>query len=138
MRKFRLEILLIVSIALAFILLSCSSGGGSGSDAPSSSGTAAVFIKDAPTPEYDHIFLCISKATLEPGSVTLFESDDCVPIDLLDHQEKPFLLTVKDIPTGKYNQIRLNVDEVLTEGGIAMILISKYQVALSKLISRAR
>ena len=117
MRKFRLEILLIVSIALAFILLSCSSGGGSGSDAPSSSGTAAVFIKDAPTPEYDHIFLCISKATLEPGSVTLFESDDCVRIDLLDLQEKPFLLTVKDIPTGKYNQIRLNVDEVLTDGG---------------------
>ena len=117
MRKFRFEILLIVSIALAFILLGCSSGGGSGSDVSSSSGTAAVFIKDAPTPEYDHIFLCISKATLEPGSVTLFESDDCVPINLLDLQEKPFLLTVKDIPTGKYNQIRLNVDEVLTDGG---------------------
>jgi hypothetical protein len=80
-------------------------------------GTAAVLIKDAPTEEYDSIVLCISKATLEPGAVPLFESDSCVEIDLLDHQEKPFLLTVKDIPAGTYNQIRLNVDDIYTEGG---------------------
>jgi hypothetical protein len=80
-------------------------------------GTAAVLIKDAPTEEYDSIVLCISKATLEPGSVTLFESDSCVEIDPLDHQEKPFLLTVKDIPAGTYNKIILNVDDIYTEGG---------------------
>jgi hypothetical protein len=99
------------------MLLGCGSGGGSGSDTSSSMGTAAVFIKDAPTEEYDSIVLCINKATLEPGSVTLFESDTCVEVDLLDHQEKPFLLTVKDIPARTYNQIRLGVDYVDTMGG---------------------
>jgi hypothetical protein len=101
------------------MLLGCGSSGGGGSESNTSSsmGTAAVLIKDAPTEEYDSIVLCISKATLEPGSITLFESDSCVEIDLLDHQEKPFLLTVKDVPAGTYNQIRLNVDDIYTEGG---------------------
>jgi len=109
--------LLFVSITLPFIFLSCDSGGGSGGSTSSSMGTAAVFIKDAPTEEYESIILCINKATLEPGSVTLFESDTCKEIDLLDLQEKPFLLTVKDIPAGTYNQIRLGVDWVETYGG---------------------
>ena len=117
MGKSRFVLLFSVIISILFILLGCSGGGGSGSDTPSSMGTAAVFIKDAPTEEYDSIVLCINKATLEPGSVTLFESDTCVEVDLLDHQEKPFLLTVKDIPAGTYNQIRLGVDYVDTVGG---------------------
>jgi hypothetical protein len=101
------------------MLIGCGSGGGSGSSDGTSSnmGTAAVFIKDDPTPEYDSIILCINKATLEPGSVTLFESETCHEIDLLDLQEKPFLLTVKDIPAGKYDQIRLGVDYIETDGG---------------------
>jgi hypothetical protein len=111
----------VVIIAFPIMFLSCSSnsGSGSGSDSNTSSsmGTAAVLIKDAPTEEYDSIAICISKATLEPGSVTLFESDSCVEIDLLDHQKKPFLLTVKDIPAGTYNKIILNVDDIYTEGG---------------------
>ena len=117
MGKSRFVLLFSVIISILFILLGCSGGGGSGSDTSSSMGTAAVFIKDAPTEEYDSIVLCINKATLEPGSVTLFESDSCVEVDLLDHQEKPFLLTVKDIPAGIYNQIRLGVDYVDTVGG---------------------
>ena len=121
MSKSRFVLLLSVIISILFILLGCSGGGGSGSESESntssSMGTAAVFIKDAPTEEYDSIVLCINKATLEPGSVTLFESDSCVEVDLLDHQEKAFLLTVKDIPTGTYKQIRLGVDYVDTVGG---------------------
>jgi hypothetical protein len=119
MGKSKFTLLIVTLIAIPFILLACSGGGGSGggSDSSSSMGTAAVLIKDAPTEEYDSIVLCISKATLEPGSITLFESDDCVDVDLLDHQEKPFLLTVKNIPAGTYNQIRLKVDEIFTEGG---------------------
>lgn len=112
-------LVLLLIISLPFMLISCGSGGGSesGNSSFSSMGTAAVFIKDDPTTEYDSIILCISKATLEPGSVTLFESDTCHEIDLLDLQEKPFLLTVKDIPAGKYNQIRLDVDYIVTDGG---------------------
>jgi hypothetical protein len=119
MGKFRSIVFILVVIALPFMLFGCGSSGGSGSESSTSSstGTAAVLIKDAPTPEYDSIVLCISKATLEPGSVTLFESDSCVEIDLLDHQVNPFLLTVKDIPAGSYNQIILNVDDIYTEGG---------------------
>jgi hypothetical protein len=120
MGKSKIALFFIVILSITFMLSACGgSGGGSGGGGGTSSsmGTAAVLIKDAPTEEYDSIVLCISKATLEPGSVTLFESDDCVDVDLLDHQEKPFLLTVTDISPGTYNQIRLKVDEIYTEGG---------------------
>jgi hypothetical protein len=117
MFRSRFLFFILVIIAFPIMLLSCSSGGGSGSETAASSGVAAVFIKDAPTPEYDRIVLCMNKATLEPGSVTLFESDSCVEIDLLDHQDRPFLLTVKEIPTGTYNQIRLIADYVESTGG---------------------
>ncbi|MCK5256438.1 MAG: DUF4382 domain-containing protein, partial [Deltaproteobacteria bacterium] len=110
-----LFVLLLLGAPITVLLVSCGGGGG-GSDG-TVSGTAAVFIKDAPTPEYDSIVICISKVMLEPGSVTLYESDGCVEIDLLDHQERPFLLTIKDIPAVTYNQIRLNVDYVETVGG---------------------
>ncbi len=36
----------------------------------------------------------------------------------MDHQEKPFLLTVKDIPAGTYDQIKLKVDDIETIGGV--------------------
>ena len=110
-----LFVLLLLGAPITVLLVSCGGGGG-GSDG-TVSGTAAVFIKDAPTPEYDSIVICIRKVMLEPGSVTLYESDGCVEIDLLDHQERPFLLTIKDIPAVTYNQIRLNVDYVETVGG---------------------
>ncbi len=122
MGKSKFVLLIIIILSIPFMLLGCSGGGGSGSDSGSDTstgmGTAAVLIKDAPTEEYDSIVLCISKATLEPGSITLFESDSCVEVDLLDHQEKPFLLTVKDIPAGTYNQIKLKVDDIYTKGGV--------------------
>lgn len=117
MSRLRSVVSILIIMSLAFVLIGCGSGGGSGSSVSSSMGTAAVFIKDDPTPEYDSIILCINKATLEPGSVTLFESDTCHEIDLLDLQEKPFLLTVKDIPAGTYDQIRLGVDYIETDGG---------------------
>jgi hypothetical protein len=116
--KSKCALLIIVILSIPFILLGCSGGGGSGSDTSTGMGTAVVLIKDAPTEEYENIFLCISKATLEPGSITLFESDSCVVVDLLDHQEKPFLLTVKDIPAGTYDQIKLKVDDIETIGGV--------------------
>ena len=121
MGKSKLALLIIAILSIPFILFGCSgggSGGGGGGDTAAGTGTAAVLIKDAPTEEYDSIVLCISKATLEPGSISLFESDDCVEVDLLDHQEKPFLLTVKDIPAGTYNQIKLKVDDITTKGGV--------------------
>lgn len=119
MSKLRNFLLILIITLLPFTFIGCGSGGGSGnSDGESSSmGTAAVFIKDDPTSEYESIILCINKATLEPGAVTLFESDTCEPIDLLDYQERPFLLTVKDIPAKTYNQIRLSVDYIETYGG---------------------
>ena len=119
MGKSKLALSIVVLIIIPFILFACSGGSGSGSGVGESSsmGTVAVLIQDAPTEEYKSIVLCISEATLEPASIILFESDSCVPIDLLDHQEKPFLLTVKDIPAGTYDQIRLKVDYIDTEGG---------------------
>ncbi len=51
MGKSRFVVLFSVIISILFILLGCSGGNGSGSDTSSSMGTAAVFIKDAPTEE---------------------------------------------------------------------------------------
>ena len=143
MVRFRFLLLILVVITLPFMLFGCGSGGGSGggsgsdSNTSSSMGTAAVLIKDAPTEEYDSIVLCISKATLEPGSVTLFESDSCVEIDLLDHQEKPFLLTVKDIPAGTYNKIILNVMISIQKVGLAILNLSRFPADASRLTRKA-
>ena len=118
--------ILIVLSAAAIILGSCGGGGGgggsdgadSGGSAASQTGTAAILLRDAPAEEYNQIILCINKVTLEPGSEVAFEAKEgCVEVDLLEHQEKPFLLNVKDVPTGKYNQIRMTVDYIRTVGG---------------------
>jgi hypothetical protein len=118
------SIYLITLVAAALILVSCGGGGGgsgdadSGGSSASQTGTAALLLRDAPAEEYDKINLCINKVTLEPGSELFFEAEDgCVEVDLLEHQEKPFLLNVEDVPAGTYNQIRMTVDYIKTEGG---------------------
>jgi hypothetical protein len=102
----------------------CGSGGGgsdtggSGSVAASQTGTAALLLRDSPAEEYDSIILCVKQVTLEPGSEVIFAAqNECVEIDLLDHKEKPFLLNVKNVPARNYNQIRMTVDYIETEGG---------------------
>jgi hypothetical protein len=117
--------LLLFLIASAIMLAGCGGGGGGGSDTAdpgggtaSQTGTAALLLRDAPADEYDSIILCANKVTLEPGAEVIFEAEDgCAEIDLLDHQEKPFLLNVKEVPARTYSQIRMTVDYIRTEGG---------------------
>ena len=118
------SIFLALLITIAFILGGCGSGGGgsetvgSGGSTASQTGTAALLLRDSPTEEYDSIILCVDEVTLEPGSELIFEAKDgCVEVDLLDHKEKPFLLNVKDVRARNYNQIRMTVDYIRTEGG---------------------
>ena len=105
----------------ALILSGCGGGSGgsdSGGGTASQTGTAALLLRDAVADEYASINLCVSKVTLEPGSEVVFEAKDrCVDVDLLDHHERPFLLNVKDVRARTYNQIRMTVDSIETEGG---------------------
>lgn len=120
-----MSIFLALLIGSALILGGCGSGGGgsdtggSGVIAASQTGTAALLLRDSPAEEYDSIILCVNKVTLEPGSEIIFAAaeDKCVEVDLLDYKEKPFLLNVKDVPARKYDQIRMTVDYIRTEGG---------------------
>ena len=114
----------LTAMVAALLLGGCGGGGGggdsfdSGDGSASQTGTAALLLRDAPADEYDSIILCINRVTLEPGSEVVFEAENgCVEVDLLDHQEKPFLLNVKDVPARTYNQIRMTVDYIRTEGG---------------------
>ena len=115
---------LLILMITAMIFAGCGGGGGGGGSddfsagSSSQTGTAALLLRDAPADEYDKIILCINKVTLEPGSEAVFEAEEgCVEVDLLEHQEKPFLLNVKDVPAGTYNQIRMTVDYIRTKGG---------------------
>ena len=116
---------LLTLMTAVMMLGGCGGGGGGGSDATDSgggaasqTGTVALLLRDAPADEYDSIKLCINKVTLEPGSEEIFEAEDeCVEVDLLDHQEKPFLLNVKEVPARTYTHLRMTVDYIKTEGG---------------------
>jgi Domain of unknown function (DUF4382) len=115
------SIFLALLIMSALILSGCGGGSGgsdSGGGTASQTGTAALLLRDAVADEYASINLCVSKVTLEPGSEVVFEAKDgCVDVDLLDHHERPFLLNVKDVRARTYNQIRMTVGSIETEGG---------------------
>lgn len=99
-------------------------GGGGGSSA--GPGTVAVLVGDALTPDYEHVYVYITKVSLipspgtAPGPVVIFESSDPAghQIDLLAYRDEDFLLGIKHaVPAGRYEKIRLEVASVEAEGG---------------------
>ncbi len=128
--KFMGPMALMTLIAVALALGSCGGGGGGGSDdlgtsSAGESGNVALFVADGPADDYDEITICVTKVSLIPADrnpnqspVEIYESDNCLEINLLDLRDEDFLLTVKKrVPAGWYSKIRLEVEDIWAESG---------------------
>ena len=117
----------VVIFGLASVI--ATGGGGSNDGASSSSsglGSVALSLADGPADDYDHIWIWISQVMLLPPDnsekdpVVVFQSDSpqgCM-IDLLAYRDEDFLLTLKsNVPAGRYDKIRLKVENIVSEGG---------------------
>ncbi len=111
---------LFVAFNLMAALTSCSSGGGGGNPAavPGPSGSVTVLLTDGPSPVFDAIFIDITKVTLlgsrDSDRVVLFEGRE--RIDLLAYRGEDFLLVSGiEVPTGRYEKIRLEVENIDVE-----------------------
>lgn len=115
---------IILLLLIVFSLTACG-GDGSSSSKTGETGTVALYLKDAPTDDYDSIWVWIESVTLFPADedgspVTVFESDeeDGYKVDLLDLRDKDVILTINDeIPAGEYSKIRLKIKDIQPEGG---------------------
>jgi hypothetical protein len=122
--------LLLTLMVAAIMLAGC--GGGGGSDGTSSSsgssagsGNVALFLADGPADDYLKIWISVTKVILIPSDrnpnrspVVIFESDEGYEVELLDLRDQDFLLTVKKrVPAGWYSKIRLEVNDIWSEGG---------------------
>ncbi|NPV03934.1 MAG: DUF4382 domain-containing protein [Syntrophaceae bacterium] len=83
----------------------------------------AIFIKDGPTDDFEKILVTVTEVSLIPVSgapVVIYENPSGCEIDLLQHRQEDFLLTIKrNVPAGTYSKIRLrvtNIDLVPKEG----------------------
>jgi cytoskeletal protein CcmA (bactofilin family) len=111
------RVLCLLLVAMMSMLAGCGGGGGSSSGAPAAgTGTVAVFVKDSPTDEFEHIWVTITQVELLPVSgspVIIFENPRGCTIDLLDHRSEDFFLTIhKKVPAGTYTKIRLRVTNI--------------------------
>jgi hypothetical protein len=105
--------------AMMTVLFGCGSGGGGG-DASSSdtaqTGTVAVFVKDGPADQFEHIWVTITQVELLPVSgspVVIYDNPSGCRIDILDHRSEDFLLKIRrDVPAGQYTKIRLGVSDI--------------------------
>ncbi len=95
-------------------------GGGGGTSSSSGTGSVGVLVGDGPADDYDHIYVNVTRVSLIPGKIVLFESASPAGhrVDLLAHREEDFLLGVKaDVPAGRYEKIRLEVASIEAVGG---------------------
>ena len=122
-----LAITLFLGAALSFLVyMGCSGGsGGSGAANPkgASYGKVGVLLTDAPTDLFDHIYITITEISLLPeggegNPVIVFTDNGGYMIDLLDLRDKDFLLTLnEEVPTGRYEKVRLKVSSIDAVGG---------------------
>jgi hypothetical protein len=114
---YRVLCFLLVAIMCMFAGCGGGGGGGSSSGAPeASTGTVAVFVKDGPAEQFEHIWVTITQVELLPVSgspVVIYDNPSGCRIDILDHRNEDFLLKIqKDVPAGQYSKIRLRVSDI--------------------------
>jgi hypothetical protein len=113
-------------IGIAVFFFGCGGGGGSSgtpaSDGSSSTGSVALFFSDAPDENLTELWIDVTKISLlPPGNGkenVVFEDPSGEPINLLNHQDgDDFFLTLKKVPAGSYEKIRLEVADIYAVGG---------------------
>ncbi|MGQ9694425.1 MAG: DUF4382 domain-containing protein [Thermodesulfobacteriota bacterium] len=126
-KKFTLGMLEVLAIsALVISLMSCGGGGSSsdtsfGESSSSGTGTVAFLLADAPTDDYERIWITITEVSLIPVDhngtpVVIFKKADGLRIDLLEYRDEDYLLTIKEgIPVGLYAKIRLAINDIEVE-----------------------
>lgn len=117
-KRIEFRLLSLIIAALAMLLAGCGGGGGGGgsSSGTAATGTVAVFIKDAPTDEFEKILVTVTEVSLIPVSgspVVIYQNPAGCEIDLLQYKEEDFLFTInRDVPAGTYSKVRLEVASI--------------------------
>jgi hypothetical protein len=118
-RDFRVcGLLAILLVAMMTVLTGCGGGGGGGgsSQAAAQTGTVAVFVKDGPSDQFEHIWVTITQVELLPVSgspVVIYDNPSGCRIDILDYRDEDFLLKIhRSVPAGQYSKIRLRVTNI--------------------------
>ncbi|HTT11891.1 MAG TPA: DUF4382 domain-containing protein [Burkholderiaceae bacterium] len=105
------------AVSAAVMLTACGSGGSSGSTSPAPMGTVNVAVTDAPTKDFDHVWVTVSEIrfhtsidanTGDPGWLK-FPLTTPVTLDLaaLDNGALSAVFNGLSLPAGTYQQIRL-------------------------------
>ena len=123
MKTLRYLLLIILSFSVV-VFTACGGSGGSGSQSSSSSGigTVAVYLADGPADEYEELWITLTEVALIPpegsgrSNVIVYQSEG-YEVDLLSYRYEDFLLTLKNIPAGIYNKIRLGISDIDPVGG---------------------
>ncbi len=112
------NILSYVLVAVMALVAGCGGGGGGGEGAPVTvqTGTVAIFIKDAPTDEFEKILVTVTEVSLVPVSgapVVIYSDPSGCEIDLLEYRDQDFLLSLNTrVPAGTYSKVRLQVSNI--------------------------
>ena len=110
--------LTVLLVAMMTVLAGCGGGGGRRGSSPAAAqtGTVAVFVKDGPADEFEHIWVTITQVELLPVSgspVVIYDNPSGCRIDILDHRDEDFLLKIhRSVPAGQYSKIRLRVSDI--------------------------
>lgn len=112
-----IRFLMVLLVALMTALAGCGGGGGGeSSPAAAQTGTVAVFVKDGPAEQFEHIWVTITQVELLPVSgspVVIYDNPSGCRIDILDHRDEDFLLKIhRSVPAGQYSKIRLLVTDI--------------------------
>ena len=115
-KRIDFRFLSLLLVALLTLLAGCGGGGGEGSSVTAQTGTVAIFIKDGPADQFEHIWVTISQVELLPVSgspVVIYDNPSGCRIDILDYRNEDFLLKIRrDVPAGQYSKIRLRVSDI--------------------------
>ncbi|MCO6413313.1 MAG: DUF4382 domain-containing protein, partial [Thiogranum sp.] len=100
-----------LAVFVTAALVACGGGSGGGSATVSaSSGSVSVLMTDAPSDDFDNIYVRVEKIELlsESGRVTLFDGDET--FDLLDLADEARLFAIRNgVPVGYYGKVRLTL-----------------------------
>jgi hypothetical protein len=108
--SYAIGLALLASLALA----GCGCDGSGSAEFRGGTGSATLFLTDAPSDDFDRILVTIESIQFlgDGGKITIFEGRETIDLkDLEDFSD--LFVYAEDIPVGKFEKIRLRVSRVL-------------------------